>query len=164
MCHYDEVVRSVAGSSGPRELERDEVERRVEERLTRQGILARDDRPRLWAVMDEAVIHRAVSGTEVMRDQLRHLADFAAQSKTAIQVVPYRAGTHAGATGPFVILNFDEPADPDVVYLETVAGNIYLEERSDVNRYALVFDRLLAAALHPDESVQLIERAAEAMT
>jgi transcriptional regulator with XRE-family HTH domain len=150
--------------SDPRELDRDEVERRVDERLARQAILARDDRPRLWAVMDEAVIHRAVGGPEVMRRQLGHLADSAAQSKTVIQVVPYRAGAHAGATGPFVILNFDEPADPDVVYLETVAGDIYLEERSDVNRYALVFDRLLAATLHPDESVQLIERAADAMT
>ena len=40
---------------------------------------------------------------------------------------------------------------------------IYLEERSDVNRYALAFDRLRAASLHPDDSVQLIEQAASIM-
>ena len=51
-----------------------------------------------------------------------------------------------------------------MVYVETLAGEIYLEERTDVNRYTLAFDRLLAAALHPDESVQLIEQAADAMT
>jgi hypothetical protein len=86
------------------------------------------------------------------------------EGKTTIQVVPYRAGAHAGTTGPFVILDFPEPTDPAVVYVETLAGDIYLEERSDVNRYTLAFDRLVAAALHPDDSVQLIDQAASAMT
>jgi transcriptional regulator with XRE-family HTH domain len=150
--------------NGPIELDPDGVERLLEVRVARQQILARDDRPRLWAVIDEAVIHRIVGGTEVMRGQLRHLADAAQQGKTTIQVVPYRAGAHAGTTGPFVILDFEEPTDPAMVYVETLAGDIYLEERSDVNRYTLAFDRLVAAALHPDESVQLIEQVASSLT
>ena len=72
-----------------------------------------------------------------MRGQLRYLADSAQQGETTIQVVPYRAGAHAGTTGPFVILDFEEPTDPAMVYVETLAGDIYLEERSDVNRYTL---------------------------
>jgi transcriptional regulator with XRE-family HTH domain len=150
--------------NGPRELDRDEVERRVEVRMARQQVLTRDDRPRLWSVVDEAVIRRVVGGTEVMRGQLRHLVDCAEQGKTTIQVVPFRAGAHAGTTGPFVILEFLESTDPAVVYVETLAGDIYLEERADVNRYTLAFDRLLAAALHPDDSVRLIEQAAQSMT
>ena len=150
--------------NGPIELDLDGVERLVEVRLARQKILTRDDRPRLWAVIDEAVIRRVVGGTEVMRGQLRYLADSAQQGKTTIQVVPYRAGAHAGTTGPFVILDFEEPTDPAMVYVETLAGDIYLEERSDVNRYALAFDRLRAASLHPDDSVQLIEQAASTLT
>jgi hypothetical protein len=139
------------------------VERRVEVRMARQEILSREDRPRLWAVIDEAVIHRVVGGASVMRGQLRHLAEAAEQGKTTIQVVPYRAGAHAGTTGPFVILDYAEATDPDVVYVETLAGDIYLEERSDVNRYTLAFDRLVAAALHPDEFVQLIGRLASTL-
>ena len=50
-----------------------------------------------------------------------------------------------------------------MVYVETLAGDIYLEERSDVNRYTLAFDRLVAAALHPDDSVQMIERLASTL-
>ena len=150
--------------NGPMEMDQDEVSRRVEVRLARQQILTREDRPRLWAVIDETVIHRVVGGPEVMRGQLRHLVESAERGKTTIQVVPYRAGAHAGTIGSFVILDFHEPTDPDVVYVETLAGDIYLEERSDVNRYTLAFDRLLAAALHPDESVQLIDQAASAMT
>ena len=81
--------------NGPIELDPDGVERLVEVRLARQKILTRDNRPRLWAVIDEGVIRRAVGGTEVMRGQLRYLADSAQQGKTTIQVVPYRAGAHA---------------------------------------------------------------------
>ena len=99
-----------------------------------------------------------------MHGQLRHLADATRQGKTTVQVVPYRAGAHAGTTGPFVILDYVEATDPAVVYVETLAGDIYLEERSDVDRYTLAFDRLVAAALHPDESVQLINQAASSMT
>jgi Domain of unknown function (DUF5753) len=150
--------------NGPIELDPDEVERLLEVRLTRQEILTRDGRPRLWAAIDEAVIHRVIGSAEVMRGQLRHLADAAQQGKTTIQVMPYRAGAHAGTIGAFVILDFPEPTDRAMVYVETLAGDIYLEERSDVNRYALPFDRLLAASLHPDDSVQLIEQVASTMT
>jgi len=70
-----------------------------------------------------------------MRRQLRHLAESAQEGKTTIQDVPYCAGARAGAIGAFVILDFPEASDPAVVYVETLAGDIYLEERSDVNRY-----------------------------
>ncbi|HTV98770.1 MAG TPA: helix-turn-helix transcriptional regulator [Streptosporangiaceae bacterium] len=150
--------------NGARELDREDVERRVQVRMARQEILTRADRPRLWAVVDEAVIRRVVGGPDLMREQLRHLIDSAAQGRTTIQVVPYRAGAHAGSIGPFVILQFPEPADPAVVYVETLAGDIYLDEPADVDCYTLAFDRLLAAALHPDDSVRLIEQAAKDIT
>lgn len=150
--------------NGPLELDPDEVDARVEVRTARQRILARGDRPRVWAIIDEAVIHRQVGGPAVMREQLRHLIGAADQGKTTVQVVPYRAGAHAGTAGPFVILEFQELTDPAMVYLETLAGDIYIEEAPDVNRYTIAFERLLAAALHPDESVRLIEQAASAMT
>ena len=149
---------------GPRELDQDEVERRVQVRMERQRILAKENRPRLWAVIDEAVIRRVVGDPHVMREQLLHLVESAEQGKTTLQVVPFSAGAHAGTTGPFVILDFPGPTDPAVVYVETLAGDIYLEERADVTRYTIAFDRLLAAALHPDESVRLVEQAADALT
>lgn len=159
----DDYAREIF-RNGPLELDPDGIERLVEVRVARQEILNRSDRPRLWVAIDEAVIHRVVGSTSMMRGQLRHLVDSAQQGKTTIQVMPYRAGAHAGTTGPFVILDFDEPTDPMVVYVETLAGDIYLEERADVSRYTLAFDRLRAASLHPDDSVQLIEQAASTLT
>ena len=150
--------------NGPGELDREDVERLVQVRLERQRILGREDRPRLWAVIDEAVIRRVVGGPEVMREQLRHLIECAEQGKTTLQVVPFGAGAHAGTTGPFVILDFPEATDPAVVYVETLAGDIYLEEPLDVDRYTLAFARLLAAALHPDDSVRLVRQVVGTMT
>ena len=148
---------------GARELDREEIERRVEVRLSRQQVLTGEDRPRLWVVIDEAVIRRIVGGPATMRLQLQHLIEAAEQGKTTLQVVPFSAGAHAGTTGPFVILGLPEPTEPDLVYVETLAGDIYLEERVDVDRYTLAFERLLAAALHPDDSVALVQRAAHAL-
>ena len=146
---------------GPRELDRDEIERRVEVRISRQQILGRANRPRLWTVIDEAVIRRVVGGPAVMGGQLQHLVDAAEEGKTTIQVVPFRAGAHSGTTGPFVILDFLEETDPAMVYVETLAGDIYLEQRQDVDRYTIAFERLLAVALSPDDSVRLVQQAAE---
>ena len=159
----EEYARQMS-RGGPRELDREDIERRVQVRMERQRILTREDRPRLWAVIDEAVIRRVVGGPEVMREQLQHLIECAEQGKTTLQVVPFGAGAHAGTTGPFIILDFPEPTDPSVVYVETLAGDLYLEDRADVDRYTLAFDRLLAAALHPDDSVRLVQQAAATMT
>jgi transcriptional regulator with XRE-family HTH domain len=159
----EEYARQMS-RGGPRELDREDIERRVQVRIERQRILIREDRPRLWAVIDEAVIRRVVGGPDVMAEQLRHLIECAEQGKTTLQVVPFSAGAHAGTTGPFIILDFPEPTDPSVVYVETLAGDLYLEERADVDRYTLAFDRLLAAALHPDDSVRLVQQAAATMT
>ncbi len=145
---------------GPLELDPEEVERRVEVRLERQLVLTRADRPRFWAVMDEAVIRRVVGGPATMRGQLRHLAKATEQGKTTVQVVPFGLGAHPGTHGPFVVMGFPDPAVPELVYVETFASDLYLEEPADVDRYTLAFDRLCAAALHPDESVALIERTA----
>ena len=109
-------------------------------------------------MIDEAVIHRVVGSVSVMLGQLRHLAESAHQGRTTIQVVPYRAGAHAGAIGAFVVLDFAEASDDHGVRRD--AGDIYLEERPGVDCYTLVFDRLRAATLSFDDSVQLIERLA----
>jgi len=44
----------------------EQVERRVQLRMDRRRILERSAPPQLWAVMDEAVLHRGMGGPEVM--------------------------------------------------------------------------------------------------
>ena len=47
----------------------DEMERRIKVRTERQKRLTAADAPRLWVVLNEAVLHRQVGGPAVMRDQ-----------------------------------------------------------------------------------------------
>jgi hypothetical protein len=51
-----------------------------------------------------------------------------------------------------------------VVYVESLAGNLYLEKKNDVRRYASTFDLLRAMALPPASSAALLSRVAEEMT
>jgi len=63
-----------------------EVERRVGLRLKRQDLLARASQPRIWAIMDEAVLRRPIGGTAVMRAQLQRLVDVAGMRRVTVQV------------------------------------------------------------------------------
>ncbi|WP_028662890.1 helix-turn-helix domain-containing protein [Saccharomonospora halophila] len=140
--------------------EESEVDRRVAARMARQRLLSEENPPGYWAVVDEAVLHRVVGDPGVMAEQLSRIAEAARSPHVTVQVVPFGAGAHPGMEGPFLILGFPEQADPDVVYVDSTSSGLYLEMESDVRRYALMFDHLRAAALKPDDSVDVITGAA----
>jgi hypothetical protein len=117
-----------------------------------------------WAVLNEAVIRRVVGGPETMYTQLQRIAEVARLAHVTVQVLPFRAGAHPAMDGSFSILGFPEPADPDVVYMESQTGSLYLEKQPEVERYAAIVSHLIAKALDPDESTAVIERAAAEMT
>src|SRR5487761_230414 len=123
----------------------DEIDELLTARLDRQVILERDDPPLLWAVLDEAVLHREVDSRKVRHDQLLHLARMADQPNITIEVIPYGAGAHSGLLGAFVIADF--PDTPRIVYLETTNGGSIVEEPSAVAPVALTFDTLRSEAL-----------------
>jgi transcriptional regulator with XRE-family HTH domain len=146
---------------GPLELNAEDVRRRVEVRLSRQRILERKDRPQLWAILDEAAIHRTVGGNAIMRAQLLRLVEAGEEAKTTIQVVPYGVGAHPGTTGAFTILGFSEPGEVDVVHMETIGGNLSVDKPEEALHYATAFDHLRAVALSPDDSRAMLLAAAE---
>ena len=49
--------------------------------------------------------------------------------------------------GAFRILDFDDPEDPDVVYLESHVGALYLEEPAEVDEYRRIFDLISKDAI-----------------
>src|SRR5579859_1943247 len=72
------------------------------------------------------------------------------------QVIPFDAGAHAGMPGSFIVLQFTEAAIPDVIYIDSMAGDLFLEAESDVRRYKLVFEHLRAVSASPDASRALL--------
>jgi transcriptional regulator with XRE-family HTH domain len=137
----------------------DEVNALVEVRLARQNAaLNREDPLRLWAILDESVLHRPVGGTPTAVGQFKRLLDATELPHVTLQILPFGAGAHAGMLGPFVILEFPVQADLDVVYSEGLASSVYLERDADRTAYGRTFDRLRAAALDVEPSRDLIAR------
>ena len=137
-------------------LQEDDVARRAEVRARRQEALAKKPGLALWMVLDEAILHRRVGGEEVMRAQMQRLAAEARKKNTIIQVMPFASGAHPGSQGAFIVMDFPEP-DPALVYIETLASNLFLEKPEEVATYRSNFEHLIALALSPPESLKMIE-------
>jgi len=111
--------------------------------------------------MDEAVLRRPIGGPAVMRAQLQHLIKVAKMPQVTLQVVPFASGGHAGASGSFTVLRFEEQYLPDVVYIEQLTSALYLDQRSDVEHYLEVMDQLSGEALTPADTTRFIEQVAD---
>jgi transcriptional regulator with XRE-family HTH domain len=149
------VIRAILPALRP-----EEIERRVQLRMERQLILKQDDPPTFWAVLDEAMLHRPVGSVPIMRAQLDKLIEAAAVPTVTLQLLPTAVGEHAGLDGPFTIVRYSEPAEPDFVVLDSVMRELYLETAGELSRYSRVFDLLCTAALPPDQSVDFLRKLA----
>jgi transcriptional regulator with XRE-family HTH domain len=154
---YARAVLRAAPNAGSAE----DTDRHVALRMERQAILTQASPPDLWVVLSESVLRIQVGGPAVMRAQLRHLIDLAARSTVTLQVLPFTAAALVHPVSPFTILDFPDPADPTVVYLEHLTGGLFLERPEEVRRYTVVFDHLRAEAPGASQSVALIRRMAD---
>lgn len=136
------------------------VEQRVEARARRQALLARDEGPPFHCVLDEAALRRSVGGPAVMRSQLARIVEAAALPNVTFQLIPFEVGAHPGLDSNFVILSFEKSMVNDVVYVEGVVGNIYLEAAAELERYRRIFSRLQSIALDPEGSAAMAARIA----
>jgi len=138
------------------------IDERIAVRLARQENFTR--RLEMSIVLDESVLlRRHAAKDSVMADQLNRLADLAEHAgNLTLRILPLN-GPHPIGTGSFTILRFPRVRGvdvPDIVYVEQLSGCAYIEEEADTYRYRLSFDRLLKDALSPDESLEVISRAA----
>jgi DNA-binding XRE family transcriptional regulator len=130
----------------------EEVGDRVQARVERQAVLTEPNSLKLWAVVDEAALHRVVGGVEVMRNQLRHLLDAVKAANITFQIIPFGAGAHPGMPGQFILMEFEDPMDTDLIYIDSMAGDLFLESDADIRRYRSISENLVAVALSPNAS------------
>ncbi|GAA3211226.1 helix-turn-helix domain-containing protein [Actinocorallia longicatena] len=123
-----------------------DIDRRVQMRMTRQRMLAETDRRRVWAVLDEAALHRPYGSRSVLRGQIEHLLEMSTRPNVMLQVLPFSVGAHPGAGGPFTILRFHQSDLPDVVYLEQLSSALYLDKIDEVSGYMRIMDELCILA------------------
>jgi transcriptional regulator with XRE-family HTH domain len=152
----EDYIRAVVSHGRP-ELIDQEGERRVALRMQRQKILTRQGAPRVWAVVDESVLHRPIGGPRVLREQIEHLLELTRQPNVTLQILPYNMSGYA-AEGAFSILRFADPSLPDIVYIEHLSGALYLDRVEELEVYGRVIDRLAVDAETPDRSRQLLSK------
>lgn len=133
------------------------IDELLEVKLTRQSALRRELPLSLWAVLDQAALHRVVGGREVMGAQLDQLVDVSSNLNVTMQVIPYEAGAHPAMDSTFNILDFAGTV-PSVVYVEGLSGWRYLERPAEIEKYQQVFAILRELALSPKESTDLIAK------
>ena len=158
----EDYARAVIRAGLP-SASRDDIEPRVEVRMQRQDVLRNDNPLELWGIVDEAALRRQVGGQAVMHAQLNHLLEASELPNITLQVIPFSVGAHAGMPGSFVFMQFTEASIPDVIYLDSMAGDLFLEAEADVRRYRLAFEHLRAVAVSPDASRALVTALATEM-
>ena len=134
----------------------DEIDRRVELRRQRQQILQRNDPPQLWAVIDEAVLHRPIGGKTVLRNQLEFLIEQSRRHNVTLQIIPFGKGGYTATGGAFTLLRFNDTDLPDIVYIEHLTSAVYLDKREDLDAYVVTMDALSISAAQPRDTERLI--------
>lgn len=157
-----DYARSVIRAGQPR-ISPDELERKVESRLERQAIFAREaGRPMYWVVVHEGVLRHVVGSPEIMRAQLGRLIDAADSPDILIQVLPYSASDHPGTDGPILVFDFADA--PSSGYTECNGGGMIIEQAGQVAGLVTSMNLIRAAALSPRESRQYIVKIRDEIT
>ena len=134
----------------------EEIKQLVKARMERQHILNQVDPPDYRAVIDEAALRRVVGSSEVMSQQLRHLTHMAARHNIDIYVLPFSEGAHPATVGSFVIMDFSDPMDGSIGYVEMPTSSAYVEEAHELAELNTIFAGAQGAAMSPVRSLAFI--------
>jgi transcriptional regulator with XRE-family HTH domain len=106
----------------------------VDLRMQRQEIITRESPPELHFIIDEAVIRRIVGGPSVTRRQLKHVLEISQYSNVTVRIVPFTQGMYPRLRVPYVLFEFPDPEDEDVLFLENPFGDLIVRENSPEER------------------------------
>ncbi|MEV4515138.1 helix-turn-helix transcriptional regulator [Dactylosporangium sp. NPDC049525] len=150
---YAEAIFKGRGESNRPDAE---IEQRVAVRMKRQDRL---NELKVQFIIEESALTRPIGGAAVMRDQVSRLVALSRKRNITLQVMPHDIGIHPGVDGSFSILGFADPkADPDLVYTETPAGELWPDKPEDISRMTRTFAELSTEALNSESSRKVLQR------
>ncbi|MGI5401785.1 helix-turn-helix domain-containing protein [Streptomyces sp. CA-135486] len=156
----EEYARALIGGGYP-PLSEGRVEELVEVRMARRALFEREPVALIELVLEESVLRRTIGSEEVMRGQMRHLAECARRRNVTLQVLPLDcglSGEYAGDQGGMELV--ETPEHDHLVYLESQGESLLIKDPAKVSTCAQRYARIRAQALDPRESLGLIERLA----
>lgn len=152
-----DYARAVLMATVPRRTP-EEVEQLIEGRIARQQrVLSAENPPQFHAILEASVLHRVVGTPAIMRAQLVHLLAASELPNITVQVVPYEAGALPNANNKFIILSFAEPTLADVVFVEGLTDDLYIERKDDIEAYNMAFRVLEGLAARPENTHEIVE-------
>ncbi|MGX1484080.1 transcriptional regulator with XRE-family HTH domain [Streptomyces griseus] len=137
-------------------LNDEEVDSRVTARMGRLEILHQQEPPTASFVISEAILRDRLGGDDVYSNMLRHLRACTEITGVTIQIMPLGRCTHAGLSGPFILL--ETPEHQRLAYTETQRGSQLISAPDDVSILERKYAMLRTQALNTEESRGLLER------
>ncbi|HUB38023.1 MAG TPA: helix-turn-helix transcriptional regulator [Streptosporangiaceae bacterium] len=138
------------------------IRRRVEVRMRRQEILSAADR-QFSFILDEAALLHRYGDNDLMQRQLLHINEVSHRPNVTIRVLAFGGSHPVVSPGSFALLQFapvhGTPIS-DIVYVEQLTRNDFIEDEPATYEYRLAFDRIADGALDEEASRQLISRIA----
>ncbi|MFI7430750.1 Scr1 family TA system antitoxin-like transcriptional regulator [Micromonospora sp. NPDC049836] len=117
-------------------------------------------------VLEPQAIERLPVPPAVMREQLHHLLTLATtRENISVRVLPVDARLGRGYVPrcTFSLYAYPDPEDLTLAVVDTVTADLLVTEAREAQRYAQLFDQLRDAALSPEDSADLIQKAADAL-
>lgn len=126
---------------------------------TRLGRQERMDNPsfKIWIMLGEAILHRPVGGTDVLREQLRQLHTLNKHENVCIQLIPYEAGGHAALGTSFAMFRMVDLA-ATFVYVEWLTDSAYIDQPEDIEVYGYVCNKLMASGTDKPTTQRMLTR------
>jgi transcriptional regulator with XRE-family HTH domain len=133
-------------------------ERAVRAVKGRQGVLLGEQPPKLTIVIGEAALRQRVGADDVMREQLRLLADVSAKfPSVTLRVLPFTAGAYTAIRiGPVSVLRFRGMPSFAVIHQTGMFGSAFVVRSTTLALVLRKLELLHGAALTPEESRHLI--------
>ncbi|WBB99245.1 MULTISPECIES: DUF5753 domain-containing protein [unclassified Solwaraspora] len=145
-----DYMRAVFRATYP-DAPQEKIERLVSLRLDRQiSYYDREQPARIVAILGAGALVREVGGPAVMAEQRAHLASLGRRVRVEVRVLPWSVGAHPAFSGQFILLDFADPDDPDIAYVESHMGARYLERPEELAEYRRIF-RLIRGQSVPIE-------------
>ncbi|MFE4868781.1 Scr1 family TA system antitoxin-like transcriptional regulator [Streptomyces sp. NPDC056682] len=137
-------------------LDADDITQRVGARIERQDLLHRKVPPTCSFLITEAVLRDRLGGPRVFKEQVLHLRAMADLPGLTLQLMPPARHSHAGLSGPFVLL--ETPDHQHLAYAETQRGSVFVSDPNEVSILARKYAMLRTQALNAERTKGQLDR------
>jgi transcriptional regulator with XRE-family HTH domain len=159
---YARAATTIASGSPPL-ASPGKIQRLIDARLRRQEMLSEPGQRQFTFILDEATLRHRFGTAAIMRTQLVQLEELSHLPHVSIRLLAFGALYPIGPGG-FALLEFRPMHGTqvnDVVYIEHLTGNSFVEEENETYEYRLAFRRLTQEALDEDASRKLVMKIAK---